>query len=236
MSIFLVTHGAWSAGFVWKKMHPLLAAMGHELYTPSHTGLGDRLHLANPNIDLESHITDISSVLFHEDLHDVYLIGHSYGGMVARGVADRVAERLKHVIFLDAFVPKDGDSMLSLATPAQRERWLKSAKEEGEGWRVSPNPLPPDTSAEDVAWITPRRHPQPLRTITQPINLGNRALRLPQSFIYCTKIAPGDMFGPFARAAKADTSWRYFEIDASHSPHVTAPEVLARVLNEITSR
>jgi len=234
MATFVVAHGAWSAGFVWKKMHPLLAAKGHRLFSPTYTGLGERVHLAHPGIDLKLHIMDIANVLFHEDLHDVYLIGHSYGGFVARGVADRVAERLAHVIFLDAFVPEDGQSMVDLATPEQRERWLTGAKEQGDGWKVPPNPLPGDTSPEDVAWITPRRHPHPIKAITQPIDLGNRTLRLPQSYIYCTRIGPGDMFGPFARRAKATPGWRYFEMDASHSPHVTAPEELTRILSEIS--
>ena len=235
MATFVVAHGAWSSGFVWKKMHPLLAASGHVLVAPSYTGLGDRFHLANPDIDLEMHIRDIVSVLFHEDLRDVVLIGHSYGGIVATGVADRAAERLAQIVYLDAFVPKAGESMVDLATPEQRTRWLEGAKTQGEGWRVPSNPLPPDTSAADVAWITPRRHGQPIKSITSPLQLMNGETKLPRSFIYCTKIGPGDMFGPFARAAKADAAWRYFELDASHSPHVTAPESLAKVLNEIAS-
>lgn len=235
MATFLVTHGAWSAGFVWKKMHPLMRAAGHELFTPSHTGLGERQHLAHKDVDLDTHIADIASVIFHEDLSNVHLIGHSYGGIVARCIADRMAERLAHVIYLDSFVPEDGQSMINMATPAQRERWLKGAAEEGEGWRVPSNPLPGDTSAEDVAWITPRRHPQPIKTILQPARLGNRTLRTPQSYIYCTRIGPGDMFGPFARAAKANPDWGYFELDASHSPHITAPDALARVLNDIAA-
>ena len=235
MATFVVAHGAWSSGFVWKKMHPLLAASDHVLVAPSYTGLGDRFHLANPDIDLEMHIRDIVSVLFHEDLRDVVLIGHSYGGIVATGVADRAADRLSQIIYLDAFVPKAGESMVDLATPEQRTRWLDGAKNQGEGWRVPSNPLPPDTSAADVAWITPRRHGQPIKSITAPLQLMNGPTRLPRSFIYCTKIGPGDMFGPFARAAKADTAWRYFELDASHSPHVTAPEALARVLNDVAA-
>lgn len=235
MATFLVTHGAWSAGFVWKKMRPLMRAAGHEMFTPSHTGLGDRRHLAHKDVDLETHISDISAVLFQEDLNDVYLIGHSYGGIVARCVADRMAERLAHVIYLDSFVPHDGQSMLDMAIPAQRERWLKGAAEEGAGWLVPPNPLPGDTSEEDVAWIAPRRHPQPLKTIVQPARLGNHTLRIPQSYIYCTRAGPGDMFGPFARAAKADPAWGYFELDASHSPHVTAPDALMTVLNAIVA-
>lgn len=233
MATFLVTHGAWSAGWVWKKMRPLLRAAGHELFTPTHTGLGERLHLAHSGITLDTHIADISNVIFHEDLHDVYLIGHSYGGMVARGVADRMGERLKHVIYLDSFVPQHGDSMLSLAIEPQRQRWLSLAQSEGDGWRVPPNPMPPDTPEEDLAWIKPRRHPQPLKTITQPIDIANRVLRLPQTYIYCTKTAPGDMFGPFARAAKAAPGWHYYELESSHNPHITTPEALARILTEI---
>src|SRR3989440_1275119 len=90
---FLVCHGAWSAGWAWKKMHPLMAALGHHLVTPTYTGLGERAHLANRSIDLESHIDDILAVIKYEDLNDIVLIGHSYGGMVATGVADRARER-----------------------------------------------------------------------------------------------------------------------------------------------
>lgn len=233
MAIFLVTHGAWSAGFVWRKMHPLMRAAGHALYTPTHTGLGERLHLADPGVDLETHIADISAVLFHEDLHDVYLVGHSYGGIVARAVADRMGERLKHVIYLDSFVPKNGECMIDLATPELRSRWLNGAKEQGEGWRVPPNPLPPDTLQADLDWIRPRRHPQPLKTMTQACRLARPGLGLPQTYIYCTRLGPGDMFGRFARATKADMAWGYFEIDASHNPHVTAPEELMRVFDDI---
>src|ERR1700681_1368011 len=86
---FLVCHGAWSAGWTWKKMHPLMAAAGHRLVTPTYTGLGERAHLANPSIDLETHIRDILNVVKYEDLRDIVLVGHSYGGMVATGVADR---------------------------------------------------------------------------------------------------------------------------------------------------
>ena len=236
MATFVVAHGAWSSGFVWKKMHSLLAANGHVLVAPCYTGLGDRFHLANPDIDLEMHIRDIVSVLFHEDLRDVVLIGHSYGGIVATGTADRAAERISQIIYLDALVPKAGESMVDLATPEQRTRWLEGAKTQGEGWRVPPNPLPPDTSAADAAWIMPRRHGQPVKSITSPLQLMNGPTKLPRSYIYCTKIAPGDMFGPFARAAKADAAWRYFELDASHSPHVTAPDALAVVLNDIVSK
>lgn len=236
MATFVVAHGAWSAGFVWKKMPSLLRVHGHEIYAPSYTGLGDRVHLLNGWVSLETHIEDIVQVLFHEDLHDVYLIGHSYGGMVATGVADRVPERLKAIVYLDAFIPRDGDSMESLAIPEQRERWLTAAKEKGDGWRVPSNPLPPDTSEADVAWITPRRHDHPLKAIQAPLKLKNGETKLPRAYIYCTRTAPGNMFGPFAERARTEPGWIYHELYASHSPHVTAPDGLADVLERIVAQ
>src|ERR1700733_12919617 len=111
---FLVCHGAWSAGWAWKKMHRLMAAAGYRLVTPTYTGLGERAHLATPSIDLETHIADILNVIKYEDIRDIVLIGHSYGGMVATGVADRARDRIRQLIYLDAFVPDDGQSLLDL--------------------------------------------------------------------------------------------------------------------------
>src|SRR6201992_916770 len=114
MATSLVGHGAWSPGWAWKKMHPLMSAAGYRLVTPSYTGLGERAHLANPAIDLESHIADVLNVITYEDLSDIVLLGHSYGGMVATGVADRARDRIRRLIYLDAFVPRDGPSLLDL--------------------------------------------------------------------------------------------------------------------------
>src|ERR1700710_180007 len=152
---FLVCHGAWSAGWAWKKMHPLMADAGYHLVTPSYTGLGDRAHLANPSIDLETHIADILNVIKYEDLRDIVLLGHSYGGMVATGVADRARDRIGQLIYLDAFVPDDGQSLLDLNQVA-RQPMLERARS-GDGWRIPPNPTPPDTPPADLAWLTERR-------------------------------------------------------------------------------
>ncbi|HZL30830.1 MAG TPA: alpha/beta fold hydrolase [Pseudolabrys sp.] len=125
MALFVVSHGAWSAGWAWKKMRPLMAARGHTLITPTLTGIGERSHLAHPDIDLDTHIADILGVLKYEDMHGVNLIGHSYSGMVATGAADRARERIAQLIYLDAFVPRDGESafdVLPEATRAQRRR------------------------------------------------------------------------------------------------------------------
>jgi pimeloyl-ACP methyl ester carboxylesterase len=224
---FLVAHGAWSAGWAWKKMHPLMQAAGHRLVTPTYTGLGERAHLAAPSIDLDTHIQDMLGVLEFEDLRDVVLIGHSYGGMVATGVAARVPERIRRLVYLDAFVPRDGQSLFDLVGPAGREAMRSRAED---GWRVPPNPTPGDTSAEDLAWLTPRRVAQPLRCFETPVRLPQGESGMPRDYIYCTRIGPTDTFRPFADRARAEAGWGYHEMDASHSPHVTAPEGLMRVL------
>lgn len=235
MATFLVSHGAWSAGWAWKKMRPLLRARGHELFTPTHTGQGERVHLAGPHVDLETHIADILGVLEFEDLHNVVLIGHSYGGMVATGVADRAPERLAQLVYVDAFVPRDGQCLLDLNPPQHRARMLEAARTVGDGWRVTPNPVPPDTCEEDVAWVTPRRVPQSLRTFEQPLHLTGAGEVIAKAYIYCLRARPEDTFRQFAQRARTETGWRYFEIDSSHNPHITAPEALTTLLDNIAA-
>lgn len=233
MATFLVAHGAWSAGWCWKKMRPLLHRLGHELFTPTHTGIGERAHLAHPEVGLETHIADVLGVLEFEDLRDIVLIGHSYGGMVATAVADRAPERLLHLIYLDAFVPRDGQSMFDLHPAGVRTAMREAARRFGEGWRIPPNPLPPDTGETDVAWIMPRRVMQPIRSFEEPVRLSGAGERVPKTYIYCTRPGPVDVFRPFAERASTESGWQYVEIDASHSPHITAPETLAGLLHEI---
>lgn len=212
-------------------MHPLMAARGHRIYTPSHTGLGERAHLAGPHVDLELHIADIMNVLEYEDLRDVILVGHSYGGMVATGVADRMRGRVGRIVYVDAYAPRDGDSVFSLV-PDRRESMGEAARRHGDGWKMPPTPLPADTAAEDVPWANARRIPQPIRTFEQPLRLPDGEPPQPRHYIYCTRITPGDRFRPYLERARAE-GWGAFEIDASHNPHVTAPQALADILDRI---
>jgi pimeloyl-ACP methyl ester carboxylesterase len=233
VATFVVVHGAWSAGWAWKKMRPLLRARGHELFTPTHTGLGERSHLAHPGIDLEAHIADVLNVLEFEDLREVVLVGHSYGGMVATGVADRAHGRIAQLVYLDAFVPRNGQAVADLIGESARERLRERARDPVEGWRLPTNPMPPDTSEADVAWAGPRRVMQPRLTFEQPLTLTGAVDRLPRSYIYCTRFGPGDVFRQFAERVKAESGWRYHELDASHNPHITMPETLAALLHGI---
>jgi len=232
---FLVCTGAWSAGWSWKKMHPLMAAAGHRLVAPTYTGLGEREHLASPSNDLETHIQDILAVIKYEDLRDIVLVGHSYGGMVATGVAGRARDRITRLVYLDAFVPTDGQSLMDVGPPTVRQRMQELAKA-GDGWRVPSNPIPSDTSEADVKWISERRLPQSIKCFEQPLRMRGGDLTLPRSYIYLTRVTPADPFRPFAERAKNDRNWRYYELDASHSAHVTAPEALAQLLQTIASQ
>src|SRR5512145_2598725 len=143
MATFLICHGAWSAGWAWKKVRPLLRAAGHEVFTPTYTGLGERAHLASRAITLDTHIADVLGVIDCEDLRDIVLVGHSYGGMVATGVADRAADRIARLVYLDAFVPGHGQSRFDLLPAAERERRLGQSNANGDGWLLPPDPPPP---------------------------------------------------------------------------------------------
>ncbi|HXS39106.1 MAG TPA: alpha/beta hydrolase [Stellaceae bacterium] len=234
MANIVLAHGAWSAAWAWKKMRPLMARSGHSFFTPTYTGLGERAHLANPSIDLETHIEDVLGVLEFEDLRDIVLLGHSYGGMVATGVADRARARIAHLIYLDAFVPKDGESLFDLVPEEQRQRQQASAAA-GDGWRIAPNQTPEDTSAEDQAWIANKRLPHPLKCMDTRLKLRNGPLTLPRSYIVATRNRHGP-FGQFAALARTTPGWTCDEIDASHSPNVTAPGPLMALVDRIIAR
>jgi pimeloyl-ACP methyl ester carboxylesterase len=229
MATFVVAHGAWSAGWGWRKMHPLMTARGHRLVTPTYTGIGERSHLAHADIDLDTHIADVCGVLQFEELSDVILIGHSYGGMVATGVADRARDRVAKLVYLDAFAPRNGESAFDLLPAAVRDQ----RKANGE-WRMPPGAMPPDTPATDRAWAEPKRVPQPIKTFEQKLTLKSEPPQ-PRYYIYCQRCSADDRFRRFYERAKSE-GWETYEIDSSHNPHITCPDVLMNMLDEIARR
>jgi len=233
MASIVLAHGAWAAAWGWKKMRPLFAKAGHNFFSPTYTGLGERAHLARPEIDLSTHVEDVRAVLEFEDLSDVVLLGHSYGGMVATGVADRTRRRIACVIYLDAFVPRDGQSLFDLLGRQGEAGMRAAAAKAGDGWKIPPIDPPPDTSPEDLAWTAPRRRPQPIRTFEQKIKLTSSEPLPPRHYIYAKKFRPGDVFRQFAERARSEAGWTCDEIDASHNPHITCPETLMALLTKI---
>ena len=217
---FLVAHGAWGAGWSWKRMHPALRARGHELYTPTYTGLGERAHLMNRSIDLQTHVQDVVAVLEYEDLRDVVLLGHSYGGMVATGVVDRVQERIAQLIWICIRAPR-GQSLLDLLPEAERERRPAepaTAARAG-GCRRSPAA---GHAGGGLAWLAARRGDSRSMLRDQAQVAWRRANVAAQ--LYLRHRLRRTIVRAVCGAGQAEAGWRYFEIDASHSPNVTAPE------------
>jgi len=208
-----------------------MRARGHELFTPSYTGLGERQHLASPAVNLSLHIDDVVNVIDFEDLRDVIVIGHSFGGIVATGVADAARDRVGRIIYVDAFVADAGQSLMDLVPPQSREAMQEAARRAGDGWRVPPRDMPADTPQDDRAWAMPRRVAHPIAAFHEPLRLSDAPLP-PRAYIYCQRIDGDDRFGPFAARARRE-GWSYAEIDASHNPHITAPQELCALLEQL---
>jgi pimeloyl-ACP methyl ester carboxylesterase len=173
-------------------------------------------------IDLETHIQDVRAVLEYEDLRDLILVGHSYGGVVATGVADRLPDLVRHLVYLDAFVPSDGQSLNDL-TGGQEASPI-------DGWLVPPRPMDPETSPEDLAWATPRRRHQSVLCFSQRLQLARPVPKFPRSYIHCTKKIGPDPFKQFADRFRNDPAWSFYALDAGHNPNFTAPDVLGALL------
>ena len=229
-STYVLVHGAWHGGWCWKKVVPALRAAGHEVYTPTLTGLGERAHLANPAIDLATHIADVVNLLEAEELAKVVLVGHSYGGMVVTGVADRAASRLRRVVYLDAFLPENGKCLLDYLHPDRR-----TLINQGQiGGFVDPLPLAifGVTEPQDVAWVTRHEMRQSYRTFAQPVHFtGNGGASLPRTYVYCTK-PPTGSFDQFAERLRRDPAWRFYELETGHDCMITDPQSVIRILLE----
>jgi pimeloyl-ACP methyl ester carboxylesterase len=242
MATFVLVHPAWLGGWCWKKVTPLLRARGHDVYTPTLTGLGERAHLARPDVGLETHIEDVVRVLKYEDLSDVILVGNSSGGVVITGVADRVLEQIAHVVYLDAFVPEDGQSMLDIIPPDRRRAMEMLVRTEGEGWllpRFAAAPwekFVPDawrvTDEADLRWMLARLAPTPFRHFKDPVRRRNPAAQnLQRTYIRCLQW-PHAGFDRYADTARRTARWRCRELAAPHLPYVTHPSELVELLLE----
>jgi pimeloyl-ACP methyl ester carboxylesterase len=237
MATFVIVHGAWSGAHAWRWVRPLLREAGHEVFTPALTGLGERAHLATPATDLGTHVADVAAVLYFEDLSDVVLVGHSYGGMVISGVADTRPQRIAQLVYLDADVPEDGDCEFDFVPADERAGYEEAARTRGDGWKVPPpfpDPLPPGLPPE-VVWGVARMVPMPLRTMSQPLRLSPPRPVLPRTYVYCTEGKEGEYPMPRLEQIRADPSWRFVELAANHVAHVTAPEKLAATLLDLVA-
>ena len=231
LTSFVLVHGAWHGGWCWRQTAERLRADGHEVLTPTLTGLGERRHLMSESVDLALHIEDVANVLFFEDLEDVVLVGHSYAGLVIPGVANKHANRIRHLVFLDASTPEDGRRIIDML-PASRRDELERALEGGEyrEWPViQDNPFGVfDPRAVD--WLTKRLVPHPMTRsmlYSEIPSMTAEALAIPRSFINCTMSPDPDR----ARVLQGQ-GYSYRELATGHDAMVTAPEKLVALISE----
>lgn len=216
-----------------------MRAAGHEVYRPTLSGLGERAHLLDRmTVDLEVHIDDIRGLLRFEDLHDVVLVGHSYGGVVITGVADREPERLDQLVYLDALVPRDGEAVFDLAGHAVTTTFRDWIAREGGGTRLPSKLSGPEfygvTDPADIAWMAPRLTDQPAATYEQRLQLSGPGFARPRTYIRCTRSdkMPADV----AVRVQSEPGFRLIDLDAGHDVMITNPEALTALLLDLAVR
>jgi len=231
MATFVLIHGAWEAGWAWDWMVPYLKDVGHEVHAPSLTGLGERSHLLTPDVNLETHIEDILGLMKWGRLENVTLVGHSYGGAVATGVADRAPERIGSLIYLDAFALKDGQSLNDLMIPERAETMRNYADEKGEGWYLPP--FPADfwhvTDAKEAAFLEELSTAHPYATMLQKLRLiGGLDKIAKKAYVLATGYEPSS-FPKFAEEARS-LGWPVEELETHHFTMLSMPAETAEVL------
>jgi pimeloyl-ACP methyl ester carboxylesterase len=248
MTTYVLFGGAWLGGWSWQTVARQLRDNGYDAYPLTLTGLGERVHLASPEVDLDTHITGVVNLIEFEDLHEVVLLGHSYAGLVVMGAADRIPERIYELVYLDSAPLPDGTALIETFPPEARSHVERQVKELGDGWRF---PIPPGEELanfgsleglddDHLRLLRSRAASQPFGTFTQPLRPENPAREeLPKLGILCSfsldqvrqRIASDD---PLFRVL-AGPEWRFVELPTGHWPMFSRPEDLAELLLELPS-
>ena len=229
---FVLVHGAWHGGWCWRRVSDLLERQGHKVFTPTLTGLGERSHLLRAGINVSTHVTDVVNLLKWERLSNVVLCGHSYGGLVVSGVAEQAADKIGSIVFLDAFLPDNGDSMAELTSQAVRDQ-LKASTERGD-LGVPPRPAAAFmVNDKDQAWVDAMCVPQPIGCMTEVMKLSGARERIGKKCYIRAGRYPSPGFDKALARTRADTSWRVYEVPCGHDVMVDMPERLSEILLEV---
>ena len=225
MTNFVLVHGAWIGGWYWRPIAQALRKAGHEAYAPTLTGLGERIHLMNPGINLDTHIADVVNVIKFEQLSDVVLVGHSYGGMVITGVADQLPDKIRSMVYLDAFVPQNGNALVNFLPPGHPPPAAAS--------EYTLAPLPASffgASPEVAAIVDAHTTPMPTACFVQPLKLSGGIDRVKKkSYIYCNVPAP-TTFTQFYDKLKDDKGWTAHTLPCTHIVQIDMPKELTALL------
>ncbi len=237
MDTFVLVHGSNGGGWVWEKLARLLRAAGRDVYTPTLSGMSDRSHLFPCGVNLSTHVADVSNLLFYQDLSEVVLVGNSYAGMVITGVAAKAPESLKMLVYLDAYVPDDGQSEFDLLPAAMRAAREADAAGHDGGIPAPPPEIFGVTDPALAQWIKARNTLQPLATYTEPVPAGNAmSAAIPRTFIHCTSYPATTPRLFDASAEKARTKgWPVHELAAGHLAMLTAPRELADLMLQLVA-
>jgi pimeloyl-ACP methyl ester carboxylesterase len=231
---FVLVHGAWSGGWCYHKVAARLRALGYAVFTPTLTGQGERSHLRSGAINLSLHIEDVLNVFHYENLNDVVLAGHSYGGMVITGVADQIAGRIAALVYLDAFLPEDGQSLFDINIPANSQRFIANAGGIG-GLAV---PAPPaaffNVNAADAARVDALATPFPLGAFTEKIKLTGAHKRIAKRvYVHGTVLPRESPFKPFYERVKKDPAWQTHALTCGHHVMLDEPERVSDILESL---
>jgi pimeloyl-ACP methyl ester carboxylesterase len=227
MTTFVLVHGAWHGSWCWKRVRSILQHQGHEVFTPTLTGVGERAHLLAPTVDLRTHTLDVLNLIQWEELDDIVLCGHSYGGMVVTGVADRIPRRIRTLVYLDAFVPENGESLAQFA-PLSDEQLV-------EGWKCIPISAEIfGVNAADRAWVDRQCTLQSAACFRQPAELTGGLSQLQRiGYIYAAGWAGSQSpFYPFYQKAQA-RGWFTHEVECGHDVMLDRPDALAALLADL---
>jgi pimeloyl-ACP methyl ester carboxylesterase len=233
---YVLVHGAYGGGWIWRDVAEGLCRQGHRVWTPTQTGLGERAHLMSRQITVETHIQDVANVIETEELNNVILVGHSYGGMAVTGVADRMTDRIRHIVYLDALIPEDGETAFKILPAGLEDSRRKVAREQGGGVAIpvpGPEAFPiPDGPGKD--WFMRRLRPHPIGTYESPVRLSKPAgAGLQVTYVAYTNPALGSV-EPSRQRARTKAGWRYIEMPVPHDVEIPSPEKVVKLLAGIS--
>jgi pimeloyl-ACP methyl ester carboxylesterase len=232
MATFVLVHGAWLGGWCWKRIRKRLHGAGHDVFTPTLTGLGERSQILTRDVNLETHILDVVNLIQCEELSNIVLCGHSYGGAVISGVADRIPDRIGSLVYLDAYVLHNGENVAQHVPAIRWQNFIEGAKSVGDGWKIPP--IPPEVfnvkDAADAEWMRRQCTMQPIGCFEQAVKLTGKIDQIKNvTFILMTGYAQHSPFSPFRDKAKAK-GWRTLTMTCGHMVMFDQPEELSRIL------
>jgi pimeloyl-ACP methyl ester carboxylesterase len=235
MATFVLVHGAWHGGWCYARVAKKLRAAGHDVFTPTHTGVGERSHLAGIEVNLSLHVKDVCQVIEHEDLKDVILCGHSYGGMVITGVAAALGERIKSLFYLDAFMPEDGQCLFDFLPAELVGQFVAGAK--AAGGRMPPIPAAAfNVNAADAAWVDRMCVPQAFATFAEPVKLTGKEKKVKNRTHVLATGYDMHVFDQFHTKLKDDAAWKVRTVACGHDVMLDKPDELAKLLLEEVDR